>query len=355
MDADQIRRRISDRLFNEGVSIGSRRELSIVKKSLLNGRLKSLVKKFVRRMPIAGPFVIWLWRLIKIPGRFYQLSEHFRATVEKQGIALQELDVLRATVEKQGIALQELDALAKSLHAQLNQPIDVPDVLVIHPPSFINRKEQMNNDDAFYQLFSNVFRGSESDLAARQQKYLPYVMEAFKSARGGGYFLDVGCGRGEFLMLLKNAGLTAKGIDINAVEHQRLADQGLDVQLVDANTFLNRIEDNSLIGISAFQTVEHFSDEYLKAFLILAYQKIAAGGVILIETVNPQCRAALANFYNDPSHVKPLPVPLLTFYLEFYGFSGIEILYSSPCEESQRVKDSAEHNYMDYAAIGRKI
>jgi O-antigen chain-terminating methyltransferase len=78
-------------------------------------------------------------------------------------------------------------------------------------------------------------------------------------------------------------------------------------------------------------------------------------GIIIIETINPKCSYTLNNFfYLDPSHIRPYSPDLLQFILEWYGFSDIKIIYSSPCPEEFRLKTFPEHNYMDYAVIGWK-
>jgi len=234
--------------------------------------------------------------------------------------------------------------------------LDLGEILVKDVPSYLENsssKEKVNEDEA-YLLLENAFRGTEVDITKRQRKYLPYVVDVFKINGGGKDFLDVGCGRGEFLRLLKNSGIPAKGIEINRAMYGKLKSEGLDVELIDANEFLGRLEDASLLGLSAIQVAEHFPMDYLRRFLELASQKIGKGGLIILESVNPKCSFALANFYIDPTHVKPLPPELLGFLLERYGFIHLKILYSSPCHRPFRVKDCPEHNYMDYAIIGRR-
>src|SRR5262249_52767548 len=56
-------------------------------------------------------------------------------------------------------------------------------------------------------LFEEKFRGSPSDVSRKQRKYLPDL-------RGlPGPVLDAGCGRGEFLALLREEGIAARGTD----------------------------------------------------------------------------------------------------------------------------------------------
>ena len=265
---------------------------------------KERLKKLLTELPIAGPALCWLRRIIMLP---------------------------------------------------VSLTIDLKEILVKDVPSYLERKPLKVNEDEAYLLLENTFRGTEVDITKRQKKYLPYVVDAFKNSRRDKYFLDVGCGRGEFLRLLKNSGIPAKGIEINTAICEKLKSEGLDVELIDANEFLDRLEDASLIGISAIQVPEHFAMDYLKRFLKLASQKIIEGGIIILESINPKCSFALANFYIDPTHIKPLPPELLSFLLERYGFIDLKIFYSSPCHQAFRVKDCPEHNYMDYALIGRKI
>lgn len=201
----------------------------------------------------------------------------------------------------------------------------------------------------FYLTFENIFRGAEAEISERQQIYLKYVkLGSLKP------FLDLGCGRGEFLRLLNKKGIVSKGLEINKVEFEKLSSQGLDVILGDALSCLADSPDDSYSGISAFQLVEHLAFKDFERLLGLAFKKMEVGSPIIIETVNPKCSLALANFYLDPTHVRPYPCELVKFLMEWNGFSDIRYVFSSKCPYPFRVNGFSAHNFMDYAVIGWK-
>lgn len=194
--------------------------------------------------------------------------------------------------------------------------------------------QKYNPKDLYYYLFENVFYHPEV-LFEIQKNYLKYIPQNSEH-----HFLDVGCGRGEFLDMLTKCGIKAKGIEINALEVDLLQKKGFDVVKDDVVSYLKN-SDEIFSGISATQVVEHLEFEYLYEFVHLAYERIANGGVLLLETLNPRLLNNLKSFYNDLTHVKPVPYASLIFLCEFAGFKNIKICHSLPAEDC----------YVNYALI----
>jgi len=121
----------------------------------------------------------------------------------------------------------------------------------------------------------------------------------------------------------------------------------------DANTFLENFEED-LGAITAFQVIEHMSIPYLKRFLNLSYQKLARGGIIILETVNPWNVEAFARFYIDDTHVKPIVPEYLYFLLKYIGFKDLKVMYFSPLEKEIFNFQKLKRIYVDYAIIGKK-
>ena len=211
-----------------------------------------------------------------------------------------------------------------------------------------------DDEERFYSKFEEIFRGSKEIIKTRLAKYVEYVQQAYKLTNKDAYFLDIGCGRGEFLELLHAAKVPVKGLDINEIECEALTKKGFDVHLVDCNNFLEEVPSNFLVGVSAFQVIEHFDPEYVQDFLKLSYEKIAPNGIIIMETVNPKCNPALSNFFLDITHVRPYPPETMKFLLEWHGFKDICMIYSSPCSKEFRIKNIKECNYMDFGVIAWK-
>ena len=178
-----------------------------------------------------------------------------------------------------------------------------------------------------YLEFENRFRGSEEEIRDRQLNYLQFIKNALRNTKGE-FVLEVGCGRGEFLKILKENKIPVKGIDTNPTMVQFNVERNRPAELIDANSLLNSTSDNSLVGITAFQVIEHYPPEYLIKFVQLSYQKIAKGGVIILETVNPMSLFSLTHFWYDITHKKPIPPDIIKFYLEIAGFDDVSIIFS---------------------------
>jgi O-antigen chain-terminating methyltransferase len=177
-----------------------------------------------------------------------------------------------------------------------------------------------------YLDFEDQFRGSREDIKTRQKEFLQY----FSNCNN---VLDIGCGRGEFLELLREQGIMARGVDINEDMITFCLSIYLDAMLSDAITYLNTLEDGSLDGIFIDQVVEHLEPSYLVQLLELCAQKIMPGKYVVAETVNPLSLTSLANFYIDLSHIKPVHPETLKYLFAYIGLQDIDIHFSSPvCE-----------------------
>src|SRR2546421_2585477 len=104
--------------------------------------------------------------------------------------------------------------------------------------------------DALYKGFEDRFRGSVGEIRDKQRVFVPLFA-------GASDVLDIGCGRGELLMLLKEHRIAARGVDINADMVATARDRGLDVVQADAAAYLQTLPDASLGGIIASQVIEH--------------------------------------------------------------------------------------------------
>jgi O-antigen chain-terminating methyltransferase len=172
------------------------------------------------------------------------------------------------------------------------------------------------------------FRGPEEEVRERQRFYVPYFS-------GRRRVLDLGCGRGEFLDLMREAGVGARGIDLSPEDVAACRAKGLDAEVADLFRYLAGLEDGSLDGIFSSHVVEHVPPLRLPEMIRLASAKLAPGGRIAIETPNPECLAIFAShFYLDPTHRRPVPAPLLAFYLQEAGMGEIRVERRSPAVET---------------------
>ena len=207
-----------------------------------------------------------------------------------------------------------------------------------------------------YTRFAERFRGSEEYVKNGQRFYLPYFT-------GRREVLDIGCGRGEFLELMREAGVAARGIDLSRESVGLCRQKGLQADAADLFTYLADLPEGSLDGIISAQVVEHLPPERLPDMIRLAASRLQRDGVLAIETPNPECLAIFAShFYLDPTHTRPVPHPLLSFYMEEYGLGGIEVHRLSPAIESMPALAGVPEDFreaffggLDYAIVGRKL
>lgn len=215
--------------------------------------------------------------------------------------------------------------------------------------------------DDFYLQFENKFRGGEPLIKDRLQVYMPYIRQLDKKLESSP-FLDIGCGRGEFLDLLTEQKRTARGLDLNSAMVARAKEKGYDVVEEDAVTYLAGASSDSFAGISGFHLVEHIPFSELLRLFNECYRTIKQGGMVIFETPNPEnLTVGSLNFYYDPSHLHPIPPQLLAFCLEYVGFADIEILPLHPeIERIEHQEDLTQEVYKrifgarDYAVIGYK-
>jgi SAM-dependent methyltransferase len=218
-----------------------------------------------------------------------------------------------------------------------------------------------------YVGFEDQFRGSTTVIRERLQDYLAVFA-------GQQDVLDIGCGRGEFLDLLRQQGIRARGLDINHEMVEQCRQRGLDASEGDALTCLQGLDDESLGGIFAAQVVEHLQPDYLVRLLQRAGEVLRPGGVLALETVNVACWFAFFQSYvRDITHVRPLHPDTLAYFVRASGFPHVEVQYRSPYPDAHKLQhvpggealhytvnanvdklNSLLFTHLDYAVIARK-
>jgi 2-polyprenyl-3-methyl-5-hydroxy-6-metoxy-1,4-benzoquinol methylase len=207
-----------------------------------------------------------------------------------------------------------------------------------------------------YGKFAEKFRGPEEYVKSGQRIYLP-------DFSGRQSVLDIGCGRGEFLEAMRDAGVPARGIDLSEESVAMCRAKGLSAEVADLFVYLNDQPEASLDGIFCSQVVEHLAPDRLPEMIQLCAARLSSGGVIAIETPNPESLAIFAtHFYLDPTHTRPVPAALLAFYLEEFGVGRIETRKLAPAVESMpslaELPAAFRESFfgaLDYAIIGKKL
>jgi O-antigen chain-terminating methyltransferase len=182
-----------------------------------------------------------------------------------------------------------------------------------------------------YFTFEARMRGSRSDIRHRQSGYVALF-------EGNAPVLDVGCGRGEFVSLLLEAGIDARGIDRNADMAAFCRAEDLPVEHAEALAYLDGLEDDSLGGVFSGQVVEHLPPRELVRLLELSAAKIRAGGLLVLETLNPLSLGTLKSYFADLTHAQPLVPETLVLLVRGAGFAETEVRFLNEPPEEERLR-----------------
>jgi O-antigen chain-terminating methyltransferase len=223
----------------------------------------------------------------------------------------------------------QLGVVQRSLQALRRDDAPIHPSAIDHPPSAISHQP---SHDLTYVVFEDEFRGSQEDIQERLRGYVTLF-------RGASDVVDIGCGRGEFLAALKDAGISGRGVDANAEMAGAARDRGLDASHGDALAYLAACADASLGGLIATQVIEHLDPAYLTRLLATASTKLRPGAPIVVETINPACWLAFFSSYiRDITHVRPIHPDTLQFLLRASGFQRVEIRYAAPVPDHMKMK-----------------
>ena len=205
----------------------------------------------------------------------------------------------------------------------------------------------MNNaEEGFYKAFEDKFRGDREVIKSRLEVYLPFVNK-LKETQSEAKALDLGCGRGEWLELLRDNNVVAQGVDLDEGMLTDCQALGLQVETADALEVLKKTNNESLSVISAFHVVEHISFDNLQILIKESLRVLRPGGLLILETPNPEnITVATTSFYLDPTHEKPIPPLLLWFLSEHQGFHRSKIL---------RLQESKAYENSKYPALTQVI
>jgi SAM-dependent methyltransferase len=299
-------------------------------------------------------------------------EQRVNARVETLTAAQEDLRGTIGTLQQAVMTLKrELERLSSppaSIVASPSAGSRIPDPAHASPDAFSPALDAYK-----YVGFEDRFRGSRDAITERLTSYL-LLFDARAEV------LDVGCGRGEFLDLLKSRGIAARGVDLNHEMAEACRARGLEVAEADAVGYLSSLDDGSLGGIFSAQVVEHLEPAYLLRFLELTFHKLRPGGRLVLETLNPACWVAFFDSYiRDITHVWPLHPDTLKYLVVASGFTSARIEFRSPVAEADKLQafaaphgaatltDLAEafnanveklnarmFTYLDYAVIGDK-
>lgn len=220
------------------------------------------------------------------------------------------------------------------------------------PAAADGRADADNSLDDLYLAFEDTFRGARGVIKERQAAHLPLLRES-----GAGTperpVLDVGCGRGEWLELLGDGGMAARGVDLNASMVELCRGLGLDVAAGDAVEALRAVPPGSLGAVTGFHIIEHLPFKTFVELLDASLAALASGGVVLFETPNPDnVLVGSRNFYLDPTHRNPMPHDMTVMIAGARGFARAHARPLHPAGASFGAEDKALGEKLDGLFFG---
>lgn len=274
------------------------------------GGPKGAVKRFLRKLmrwyvePLAADQRVFNDSVLKLVDALSERADASAAAREQAGRLVRELEERLARLERRGSSPGPGGAVAPVTVAAQPAAASVPD----------------------YFAFESRMRGSVESIRDRQRLYVDVLRDAAP-------VLDAGCGRGELLGLLREAGVEARGIDADSDMVAYARGDGLDVEQADLVEYLQRTGDGSLGAIFMGQVVEHLPAPTLVQTFQLAAAKLRPGGVLVAETINPLSPIALRNYFADLTHAQPLVPETLELLARQSGFAQTEIRFlNEPAE-----------------------
>ncbi len=291
---------------------------------LLSERLRKLEERSLDRESVAGE-VSAAFSLQA--SELTEAMESARSAAERASVRLQELEEDVGDLRMRD-RLANIERSLRSLREQLES--GGSQATSAGGAQASERSRQVDQALDYFD-FENHFRGSEEDIRARQMAYV----EVFRGAPG--LVVDLGSGRGEFLGLLTEAGISSYGVDRHPGMVARSIEKGLDVRHGEALDHLASVDKGSLGGVFSAQMVEHLETRDVPGLFDLAADALAPDGKLVIETINPESLVVFASaFYVDLGHLRPLHPLTLRFLAEKSGFRDVRVeYYSLPSDEAR--------------------
>ncbi len=353
------------------------RIISGIKKYHLLNKLTALInnKHYLAFLEPSIPFIEGVFKLSALnqTHNHYEYSlanqkQDYQEQLNKQQTLWQnEVQQLQQKIAHNHLAMQNLQNKQNNLLSQIEQmthaspkpPVDS----IITTLKEYQQDQQNDFMDQMYIAFEDHFRGSAEQIKQQMEHYLPYIKAVYDSEHG---ILDIGCGRGEWLQLLKEQQLSAKGIDLNTAMVAQAQQNGLAASHQEAISYLKTLADNSLCAVTGIHLIEHLPFNDMIKLLQETIRVLKVGGVALFETPNPENIFVGAQFfYTDPTHNNPLVPDTMKFIFDYLGYTPVEIkrlhtyaevsaAKGKPRDMSDNFKNNHFYSAMDFAIIAYK-
>jgi SAM-dependent methyltransferase len=311
----------------DGLGIGALRQPGTIQTEFASGSARPVVGKAVRygKRAVRRGLRWYVKPMMEQQSRFNQttldLAERLHVADER---AAADLDATRRGQHQLEMAVDRLRADIERLAGQLQAADADPELL----PSV---QRQLR-----YREFEDRHRGTDADIKDLLRSYMRHFT-------GRRQVLDIGCGRGEFLELLRDADIGAYGVDLDEGMVAACAERGVPAVAADAIAHLRELAPGAVDGIFSSQVAEHLSVSQLMSLLDVSARRLAPGGVIVMETPNPESLFIFsAFFYVDITHVKPIHPEALKWAMENVGFVDVTIERVQPVPPGTRLEDLPE-------------
>lgn len=310
--------------------------------------------------------ILYVTQVITIPQRFYNraILDSLHSLLDAMRVSHEHINSIEE-IEKSSAELKTQQALQdrrlsiflEEARKRLPEPFSQSQI-----QKLVDEEHYLN--ESLYVFFEDRFRGTRQEIKNRLVYYLSFLREA-NAGSPESIILDAGCGRGEWLELLKEHDLAAKGVDLNKMAIRQCNDLGLDAVQTDIIEHLHLLPDGSVGAVTAFHLIEHLPFETLLKFMDESLRVLKPGGIVILETPNPEnIQVGACNFYFDPTHRNPLPSETVKYLIKSRGFTDVTIHPLNPLgNEHQIEEDGSEivrrfnqlfYGPRDYGLIGYK-
>jgi O-antigen chain-terminating methyltransferase len=181
-----------------------------------------------------------------------------------------------------------------------------------------------------YLRFYSRFRSPPDELKKHQAIFLEY----FEGCRN---VLDIGCGRGEFLELLRDHGIGGRGVDVDQEMISLCKSHGLNAEQADAIDYLQGLSPGNIDGIFMDDVIEHLETRYMMRLLDMIGSRIAKGRYFVVKTINPISLATFTDYYLDVTHVRALHPEALKYMVESAGFGNVVVRFLARVPDRERL------------------
>lgn len=314
--------------------------------------------RIVLRHAIAGVYAAAeaKHRVGVVEDRINATEEHLRAVVartESLRIGLDELSGrLDALTTMMTPVPWRLDALTSEVSARLA-------AVTSWMPAAAHADPRL---DALRLALADRFGGHRDDIKRRLAAYVEPLRRAGIEWQDRPV-LDLGCGRGEWLEVLKENGLHAYGVDINMAAVERSRSYGLDARHADMLAHLGGVEDAARSAVTGLHVIEVLPFPALMTVLDEALRVLAPGGVLILVTATPDAPLPGATpGCHEPAQPSPLAPEVLRFIVEHRGFADVEACWPHAVALEVPAQDAADAivsgrfmgGAQEYAIIARR-